>query len=43
MASGSSAGLVIQRSQVRTPAGETSERRDGVHMGFSEHIDTILY
>ena len=22
--------------------GETSERRDGAHMGFSEHIDTIL-
>ena len=22
--------------------GETSERRDGAHMGFSERIDTIL-
>ena len=23
-------------------AGETSEREDGAHMGFSERIDTIL-
>ena len=23
-------------------AGETSERRGGAHMGFSERIDTIL-
>ena len=22
--------------------GETSERRDGAHMGFSERLDTIL-
>ena len=22
--------------------GENSERRGGAHMGFSEHIDTIL-
>ena len=22
--------------------GETSERRSGAHMGFSEHIDTIF-
>ena len=26
----------------KADVGETSERRGGVHMGFSEHIDTIL-
>ena len=29
-------------SRFKGDFGETSERRGGAHMGFAEHIDTIL-